>query len=145
MLDRAGILSLIPHQGASCLLDRVLDWSEEGVHCLTRAHLDAGNPLRHDGRLPTICGVELGLQAAALHGALRGDKAPSRPGYLASLRGVELAVERLDDASLGTLTVTATLDQGDKTALIYRFAVLSQGGLVLVQGRGVVVLKGLSA
>lgn len=140
MLDRARILSLIPHQGASCLLDRVLDWSAQQVRCSTDAHLDPANPLRRDGRLGTICGVEIGLQAAALHGALRGDKAPSRPGYLASLRGVGFGTDRLDDPAHGTLQVVAVLEQGDESALLYRFEILSAAGAMLVQGRSVVVL-----
>ncbi|NPD65743.1 phosphotransferase [Lichenicola cladoniae] len=141
MLDRAGILSLIPHGGASCLLDRVEAWSPGMVRCTTLAHLDPGNVLRRAGRLGTICGVEMGLQAAALHGAMCGGKAPSRPGYLASLRAVQFATGRLDDPGHGMLTVTAILEHGDERALAYGFDVQSATGASLVSGRAIVVLQ----
>jgi len=70
MLTREHILGLIPHQGTMCLLDRVLDWSAGEIVCAASSHLAPDNPLRRDGRLGAICGIEYGLQAAALHGAL---------------------------------------------------------------------------
>lgn len=141
MLDRAGILNLIPHGGASCLLDRVEAWSPGMISCTTLSHLDPGNVLRRAGRLGTICGVEMGLQAAAVHGALCGGKAPSRPGYLASLRAVDLRALRLDDAGHGTLTITAFLEHGDERALSYGFDVRSAAGTSLVSGRAIVILQ----
>jgi predicted hotdog family 3-hydroxylacyl-ACP dehydratase len=70
MLSREQIVALVPHQGAMCLLDRVLRWSAEDIVCGASSHLLPDNPLRRDGRLGAICGIEYGLQAAALHGAL---------------------------------------------------------------------------
>lgn len=78
MLTREQILGLIPHQGTMCLLDRVLAWSAGEITCAASSHLAADNPLRRDGRLGAICGIEYGLQAAALHGALvQGGVAPA--------------------------------------------------------------------
>ena len=70
MLARSGIAALIPQQGAMCLLDGVLSWDAAGIACRAVSHLDPANPLRQHGRLGAICGIEYGLQAAALHGAL---------------------------------------------------------------------------
>ncbi|HUN39907.1 MAG TPA: hypothetical protein VMU81_06430 [Acetobacteraceae bacterium] len=70
MLTREQILGLIPHQGTMCLLDRVLGWSAAEISCIAISHLAPDNPLRRDGQLGAICGIEYGLQAAALHGAL---------------------------------------------------------------------------
>jgi len=70
MLTREQIQALIPHQGTMCLLDRVLAWSAAEITCTASSHLAPRNPLRRDGRLGAICGIEYGLQAAALHGAL---------------------------------------------------------------------------
>ena len=69
MLTRQQILALIPHQGMMCLLDRVAAWSAADITCGASSHLSPDNPLRRDGRLGAICGIEYGLQAAALHGA----------------------------------------------------------------------------
>ncbi len=68
-----------------CLLASVADWSEDAISCRATSHLDPANPLRSRGRLPAVAGIEYALQAAAVHGALRGG-APQPPGYLAALR-----------------------------------------------------------
>ncbi len=139
MLDRAAILALIPHQGAMCLLDTVADWSDRDILCRSASHLDAANPLRRDNRLAAVCGVEYGLQAAALHGALRGG-APQPAGYVAALRGLEFHIDRLDDAALGILGVTARLEQADAAGMIYSFCLASASGRRLLAGRGIVAL-----
>ena len=91
-LDRDAIARLVPHAGAMCLLDRALSWDAEGIACEADRHRDPANPLRRDGRLPAICGVEYALQAMALHGALLapGGAAAQPAGYLSSLRDVSL-------------------------------------------------------
>ena len=107
MLTRARILELIPHQGTMCLLDEVTAWSECDNH-LSHALASRRRTIRCDAtaRLNGLCGIEYGLQAAALHGALRAG-GPQPAGYLAALRSVEILDERLDDPSLGALEVTA--------------------------------------
>ena len=145
MLDRSRILTLIPHAGASCLLDRVLAWSADTVACAAVSHLDERNPLRRAGRLATICGVEYGLQAAALHGALRDGEHPQPQGFVAALRDVELVAPRLDDGALGTLRVEADLVGGDRTGQIYRFRVLSEAGASLLSGRAAISVRSAEA
>jgi len=134
---RAEIARLIPHQGAMCLLDCVSACDAEHIACTSATHRDTAHPLRRDGLLPAICGVEYGLQAMALHGALTAG-APQPPGFVAALAGVELAAERLDDVP-GALEVTATALSRETRGFIYAFAVAG-GGRVLVSGRGTVVL-----
>ena len=63
---------MIPHTGAMCLLDGVLQWDTSTIQCVSRSHRDAHNPLRIDGRLPTLCGIEYAAQAMAVHGGLAG-------------------------------------------------------------------------
>ena len=62
--------ALVPQQGAMCLLDEVVSFDDRSVVCRTSSHLAPGNPLRCDGRLPAIAGIEYGAQAMAVHGAL---------------------------------------------------------------------------
>ncbi len=140
MLDRRQIAALIPHRGSMCLLDRVLSWDEHGIACRARSHLDAANPLRRHGRLGAVCGVEYGLQAAALHGALLNG-AGRKPGYLVALRDVVIGADRLDDPALGTLAVVARLLLGDTAGLIYDFSVSSENGALLLEGRGTIILR----
>ena len=139
MLSRAHILELIPHQGTMCLLDEVTEWSECAITCRTRSHLTPDNPLRRDGRVSGLCGIEYGLQAAALHGALRaGGMQPT--GYLAALRSVEIVDAWLDDPSHGALDVTAELELSDVSGLIYDFRLRSSSGHTLLTGRATIAL-----
>lgn len=140
MLDRAGILSLIPHAGGSCLLHEAVRWSDTELRAHARSHLDPCNPLRRDGQLNPVCGAEYGLQAAALHGALRvGGR--QRVGYLVALREVEIEAARLDDPAHGTLVVDVALEAGDAGGSVYRFHLSTEQGRSIVRGRGTVALE----
>ncbi len=138
MLDRRQIAALIPHQGSMCLLDEALSWDERGIRCRSRSHLDPANPLRRAGRLGTVCGIEYGLQAAALHGALRDG---AGQGYLAGLRDVVIAADRLDDPAFGSLAVSARLALRDAAGLIYDFLIESERGERLLAGRGTIMFS----
>lgn len=139
MLERAAIAARIPHQGDMCLLDAVVDWSPEHIACRTTSHADPANPLRAEGRLGAAAGIEYAAQAMAVHGALlaAGD-GPPRPGYLTSVRGVELHVARLDDRP-GHLDVRAERLSGDAGHILYQFSV-DHRGRCLLAGRAAVVL-----
>jgi predicted hotdog family 3-hydroxylacyl-ACP dehydratase len=139
MLDRPGIAALIPHQGAMCLLDAVTAWDQSGIACQARSHLEPGNPLRQDGRLGAACGIEYGLQAAALHGALRSG-ASQPAGFLASLRGVTLHVDRLDNPVFGVLQITARSEGSDASGQAYAFRLAAESGETLVEGRCLIAL-----
>ncbi len=122
-LDRRWILEHIPHQGAMCLLDVVLVWNETMIRCSSTTHRSPTNPLRAAGHLGAACGIEYAAQAMAVHGALiacsRGTRAPE--GYLASVRNVQLHVDRLDDLR-EALIATATRAHGDEDTAIYDFS-----------------------
>lgn len=131
----------MPHAGASCMLERVIAHDAQTIHCTTRAHLDPANPLRRNGRLDMVCGVEIGMQAAALHGGLHAQGATPRIGYLTTLRQIHLAPGRLDQPQWGTLQVRATCEQTDEQGMRYHFRVESEAGTALVTGHGFVVLQ----
>lgn len=143
MLDRTWIAARIPHQGAMCLLDEVVAWSPERIHCTSSSHRNADNPLRADDRLGAACGIEYAAQAMAVHGALlTGDQTvdqPPRQGFLASVRGVQLNVDQLDDIE-GRLDVEAERLSGDDNNVLYRFEVRGAGRLLLA-GRAAVILN----
>lgn len=143
-LHRDDIARRIPHQGSMNLLDAVLAWDVHRISCETRSHLAADHPLRAHDRLGAACGIEYAAQAMAVHGALVGESGgnagatPPRSGYLASLRGVTLHVERLDTIP-GPLTVNAQQVTGDANTVLYSFSVQA-GARTLLSGRAVVVL-----
>jgi predicted hotdog family 3-hydroxylacyl-ACP dehydratase len=139
VLDRDWIAAHIPHQGAMCLLDAVLDWSDAAIVCRATRHADPAHPLRAEGRLGAAAGIEYAAQAMAVHGALiAGDNAPPRQGYLTSVRSVALHVARLDDLP-GTLEVRAERLSGDGNHILYQFR-LDHAGRCLLEGRAAVVL-----
>jgi predicted hotdog family 3-hydroxylacyl-ACP dehydratase len=139
LVTRPQIAGLIPHSGAMCLLDGVVQWDANRILCMSRSHHAADNPLRTDGGLPAVCGVEYAAQAMAVHGGLAG-KVGGRPraGYLASLRDVVCRRDRLDDLE-GDLVVEAEQVAGDGAHVIYRFR-LRVGEVEVLTGQALVVL-----
>lgn len=123
-----------------CLLDAVTAWDAQHIHCSASSHRALDNPLRAHDRLGAACGIEYAAQAMAAHGALLAavDDAP-RAGYLASVRGVELNVSRLDDIA-ADLRVEAERLSGDDNTILYGFSVWAAHDLLL-QGRAIVVLN----
>lgn len=140
-LDRAGIAARIPHQGTMCLLESLHSWTTEQIRCSTHTHRLADNPLRTASGLLSPCAIEYAAQAMALHGALMAPAgARPAPGYLASVRGVQLHRARLDDVA-GALTVQAQRLAGDGTQILYHFMVCDERGAPLAEGRATVVLN----
>jgi predicted hotdog family 3-hydroxylacyl-ACP dehydratase len=138
-MNREWIAQRIPHQGNMCLLDEVSAWSADHIECRASSHTHTAHPLRAAGRLGAASGIEYAAQAMAVHGALTaGSDAAPRQGYLTSVRGVSLHVERLDDLP-GTLRVRAERISGDHNQVLYRFSV-HQGERCLLEGRAAVVL-----
>lgn len=132
------IAQLVPHHGSMCLLDRVLSWDTHNIQCETERHIMVRNPLRRDGCLPAICGVEFALQAMALHGALSAEGSPQRAGFVSSLRDIEIMVQRLDDIT-ASLLVMAQAVVAEANGFIYRFAI-SANGRDLLSGQAAVIL-----
>ena len=76
-MNHAAICARLPHAGRMCLLERVETWDGESITCIASSHRDADNPLRANGRLHAVCGVEYAAQAMALHGSLLAADTPT--------------------------------------------------------------------
>jgi predicted hotdog family 3-hydroxylacyl-ACP dehydratase len=141
-LGKQWIARRIPQQGSMCLLDEVTWWDAGRILCRAGSHHNPGNPLRAHGRLATVCGIEFAAQAMAVHGVLTAgaDASAMRPrmGFLVSVRGVEMLVDRLDDIA-ADLEVEAERLAGDGNHILYTFAIRAEGRLLL-SGRAAVVL-----
>jgi predicted hotdog family 3-hydroxylacyl-ACP dehydratase len=131
------LAGLIPHGGTMCLLHEVLHMDEESITCRAVSHRDPDHPLREEGMLPALSGIEYAAQAMAVHGALREARGP-RSGMLAAVRDVVLNVERLDDIP-DDLVITARRLLDDLSRLLYEFEVRADAR-ELLRGRAVVVL-----
>ena len=142
-LTREWIERHIPHQGRMCLLDEIVSWDPIRITCRSGTHHAPDHPLRAHGRLGAACGIEYAAQAMALHGALIAGAtsapatAAARQGYLASVRNVNLSIERLDDLE-DDLIATAERVTGDDRTVLYEF-VVSAGSRVLLTGRAGIV------
>ena len=138
MLNREAIAALVPHQGAMCLLDRALSWDAERILCEADSHALSDNPLRRDGMLPAVCGLEFALQAMALHGALSAGGVPQRAGFVSSLRDVRMGTARLDTIA-GPLRIEAVALVAEAGGFIYRFEVAGEGRSLL-SGQAAVII-----
>jgi predicted hotdog family 3-hydroxylacyl-ACP dehydratase len=140
MLAKTDFIDLIPHAGDMCLLDGVLGWDDTSIHATSVSHVLHTHPLRGEHGLHAVHLAEYGAQAMAVHGALRareqGATAP-RPGMLVSLRGVKLAIERIDVLS-GTLHVHADCLIADEAGAQYTFRI-EHDGAEIASGRAAVI------
>jgi predicted hotdog family 3-hydroxylacyl-ACP dehydratase len=137
--DHAWIAARIPHTGSMCLLERVLGWDAEHIHCLATSHTAASHPLAVHGALGMANGIEYAAQAMAVHGALlAGSETAPAAGFLTSVRDVQWNEARLD--TLGPeLQVYAQRLSGDGLNILYGFR-LEAGGHTVLSGRASVML-----
>ena len=150
-LEIEQLRQLLPHQGAMCLLERVLECNETSIVCTTRTHLDPNNPLRSSGGLGSANAIEYAAQAMALHARLQArpdensaEGQTNEPGQqgghgvLGSVRGCQLMSARLDTYD-EPLIVQASLMSGDANMALYSFEV---GGKTesIATGRATVLL-----
>lgn len=136
------IATLLPHQGAMCLWQRVLTAHATSVTVSTLSHRAPTNPLRGDGGLRAVHLCEYGAQAMAVHGGLLAQTANTavRQGFLVALRGVSLHVTRIDDLPFA-LTCQAELLMQDEGSQQYAFRIEHTGKLI-AEGRAAVMLQG---
>ena len=135
------IASLIPHQGAMCLLDRVVEWDRDRIVLATSTHRAPGNPLRVDGKLRAVHLCEYGAQAMAVHGGLsaQADGEQAQPGFLVSLRDVKLNVDFVEQLG-GELLVSAQRLLASPGSWQYAFEV-KHGTDTLAAGRAAVMAR----
>ena len=142
MLAKGQWQDLIPHRGAMSLLDAVVAWDDARIHARATSHRSPDNPLRSDGMLRSVHLCEYAAQAMAVHGGLLAQRsgAVAAPGFLVSLRAVQLTVARIDDLA-EPLDVHAEklLDGGGSWQYAFRVA---HAGILLAEGRAAVMVQG---
>ena len=140
-LDRAAIEALVPHKYAMCLWDEVVDWDARRIRVRAWNHADPVHPLRADGRLHAVALCEYGAQAMAVHGGLlaRAAGGAARPGFLVALRGVRLAIDRIDGLP-GPLECEAEQLAAGEASQQYAFRI-QHAGTFLAEGRATAMLR----
>lgn len=133
------VAGLVPHAGAMCLLDEVIAWSVDRIHCRAAIDADAEHPLAGAEGVPATALIEYAAQATAAHGTLLARRngqagAPAAEGRLVALRSIELAAAPGEIEAAGRLDVHAERVMADAAGSIYRFQVLV-GQRIMVSGR----------
>ncbi|NID16283.1 phosphotransferase [Luteibacter yeojuensis] len=142
MLPKTEFVDLIPHAGDMCLLDGVQAWDATTIHAVSTSHVLVAHPLRGEEGLHAVHLAEYGAQAMAVHGALLArEQGRTRPraGMLVSLRGVKLAVDRVDTLQ-GPLDVHAECLIADGSGAQYGFRILHRGREI-ASGRAAVLYR----
>ncbi len=143
-IGREILRELLPHRGAMCLLDSVERWDDDSILCRATSHALPDNPLRREGRLDAIAGVEYASQAVAIHGALKTAGARgSREAYLATVSKVVLGCEQLDTYA-DTLEIEAKHLTDNRDACIYTFSVCAAGE-ELLSGKVMIAFRDLAS
>lgn len=136
LVDKKTLCGLMPHAGSMCLLDAVVGWDDDSIHCISHSHRDIKNPLRSEQGLASINGVEYGAQAMAVHGGLlAGGQVP--PGYLASVRDVVMTVSALDKIK-SDLHIRANRLSGENGNFMYAFTIETENQELLFSARALV-------
>jgi predicted hotdog family 3-hydroxylacyl-ACP dehydratase len=134
------IASLLPHAGAMVMPESVEHCDATRITCTTTRHRAPDNPLRRDGRLPALCGIEFAAQAMALHGALR--RVPPvalQHGRVVSVRDVVVSRRFLDDVR-HALVIECRLEAATADVVAYAFTI-DGGGETLLRGRATVMMS----
>jgi len=141
MTDSREIEELIPHRGAMCLLERVVEWDADHIVTATHTHRACANPLRMGERLHALHLCEYAAQAMAVHGGLlaRAAGAAGKPGLLVALRDVRLGRARIDDLPQ-ELRVAAVRLLASASSWQYSFSV-HHGAELLATGRAAIIAR----
>lgn len=145
MLPREQIEAMIPHKGAMCLWDEVVEWDARRIALRADNHRDAMHPLRSGDRLRAVHLCEYGAQAMAVHGGLRARArgGEAGPGLLVALRGVQLHLSHIDELA-GMLECEAEVLAEGEGSQQYAFCI-RHAGVVLAEGRAAVMLQTVGA
>jgi len=140
-VNKQALCQLLPHSGTMCLIDKIVLWDKTSLLAQTESHLDSNNPLRHQGSISSIIGVEYAAQSMALHAALLsqqedpGHSRKQKPeGYLATIRTIRIGADSLyspDSANLSPLMISVSVLMCDSQGYSYEFTITADNSLLL--------------
>ena len=119
-LTRREIVDLIPHGESMCMLDEVVSWDNERIHCRSTD-------------FARVMLIEYAAQAAAVHAALLNSKlGETRPAYLGAVKSVELLESAVDNDT--PIDIDAQCLLNNSSGAIYE-VLAQQGQLPVMRGR----------
>ncbi|ACE83630.1 hypothetical protein [Cellvibrio japonicus] len=132
-MNRQQIAQLIPHGDAMCMLDEVVAWNSEHIHCRSYLVNMTANPLCEHGQLDTVLLIEYGAQAAAVHAALvQSHLGEMRPAYIGAVKDIELLGAISDNSTPLELHAQCLLN--NRQGAIYEL-LATQADIPLLRGR----------
>lgn len=142
VFSRLELSKFLPHGNDMCLLSSVEYWDASSITCLTSTHQNHDNPLRRQGILGMIAGLEYAAQAMAVHVGLTTDIAKHNAslGYLGAVRDLQIG-SRTFQQFAEDLTIKATLLLAQHMSFIYTFS-MNTSQMTILQGRASIFIKG---
>lgn len=134
LLTRDHIAALLPHGNAMCMLDEIVSWDSEHIHCRSHYFARDDNPLFEDGQIESVILIEFAAQAAGVHAALlqpSQEHAP-RPAYIGAVKSIELLKSVSDNAAAIELKAHCLLN--NSSGAIYE-VIAQQHDIILMRGR----------
>ncbi len=147
-LSRQELAVLLPHQGNMVLLNTIEHWDEQTIQATSTSHTSENHPLRKEGTLSSMAGIELAAQAMAAHSYLCAsqlrtsqNKTESTPrrGFVASTSKVTISEHRLDTLP-SQLDINIELIDSSNESSIYSFNITHKENHV-ISGRLLAVLE----
>lgn len=130
------IAELLPHSSPMVLVDTIIRWDEQSIHCQSQSHLQPDNPLRQAGTLSVFAGVEYAAQAMAAHARLLQSAttdATPRKGFIAVASKLSAHVDMLDSVR-ASMHIEANMLAHNNDSSLYAFS-LSADGQTLLTGQ----------
>lgn len=128
-LNYQAIEKLLPHAGKMSLLNKVICADEKKLTATAISHKEHDNPLRINGTLSTLNGIEYAAQAMALHGALSavysGSKNTPQSGYIVAVRNIEIKLPFFPE-NAGELIIDVEKLMSNDNGFTYQFQINAQ-------------------
>ncbi len=136
-LNREQICALLPHGKAMCLLDEVISWDAEKIHCRSQDFATRHNSLFEQGQFSSVLLIEYAAQAAGVHAALlqptlQPMQTSGQAAYIGAVKNIELFKSVSDNTSAIELTAYCLLN--NSSGAIYD-VVAQQEAHILMRGR----------
>ena len=135
-LNHKEIEQRLPHAGTMSLLHEVIDADKNSLTARAKSHLETNNPLRLNGKIASINGIEYAAQAMAIHGSLLSDISPA--GYIAAVRNIDINVPFFPETDAPLIIAVQRL-MSDKNGFSYQFHIDCEQ-ITLISGKITVFL-----
>lgn len=140
--SRLELSKFLPHGDEMCLLSSVEYWDASSITCLTSTHRNHDNPLRRQGKLGMIAGLEYAAQAMAVHVGLTTNisERNASVGYLGAVRNLQVHSPTFQQFA-EDLTIEANVLLQQSMSFIYAFTIRVHE-TPLLQGRASIFIQG---